>query len=97
VVVTDRNASANYVRFQAAIDGLDFIDGELVFAADWTHPDRYEYWHRKSARCAEVLVPRAVAPAMIEGAYVCRHGRANLRAVAPSLYYEIDDDLFFCN
>ena len=39
VVVTDGNASSNYVRFAAAPDGLRIINRELTFAEYWTDPD----------------------------------------------------------
>lgn len=34
VVITDRNASADYVRFAPAPNGLSIVDRELVFAED---------------------------------------------------------------
>lgn len=96
VAVTDGNAAGGYVRIQAAIDGLDFIRTEWVFARDWTDDDTITYWRKKSARCAEVLVPDVVPPDLIAGAYACRHASERLSQVAPSLDVVTDDDLVFC-
>ena len=70
VVITDRNASSGYALFKPAPQGLAIVDKELVFAKDWTHADLIEYWNRKSAKNAEVLVPDRVDPRFILGAYV---------------------------
>lgn len=70
VVITDRNASSGYALFKTAPQGLAIVNEELVFAKDWTHPDQFEYWNRKSAKCAEVLVPDRVDQRFILGAYV---------------------------
>ena len=70
VVVTDGNASSEYVRFAAAPAGLEIVDSELTFAEYWTHQDQIEQWRRKRAKCAEVLVPDRVDPELILGAYV---------------------------
>lgn len=96
VVVTDGNASSDYIRFGAAMNGLAFIDEGLTFARRWTDPDTFEYWRKKRARCAEVLIPNSMAPEHIVGAYVCTHGADALEEHAPGLSVIPDDDLFFC-
>lgn len=96
VVVTDGNASSDYIRFGAAADGLDFIDADLTFAMWWTDTDYYEKMRKKTARCAEVLVPDRVPPGLVEGAYVCGHDDGRLANLAPGLHVETDRDLFFC-
>jgi hypothetical protein len=69
VVFADRNASSDYARFlhprQEAL--LDF---DAIFATDWRHPNQFEYFARKSKKCAEVLVPHCVEPRFLTGAYV---------------------------
>ena len=70
VVVADCNASADYVRFAPAPGGLSIVDRGLVFAEYWTDADVVEYWRRKSAKCAEILVPDQIEPRFILGAYV---------------------------
>lgn len=70
VVISDKNASSDYVRFSDSPEGLELLDENLVYAKDWTHSQRIEYYKRKSAVCAEVLVPISVQPQLIKGIYV---------------------------
>lgn len=71
VVVSDQNASAyDYVKFYESPKGLHHIDFDLVFAEYWTDTNPYEYWRKKSVKCAEVLVPHCVGAEYIRGAYV---------------------------
>jgi hypothetical protein len=70
VVLADQNASSTYVRFLCP-NQLRLIDFDLVFSADWRHPDdQIAYYRHKARMCAEVLVPEYVPPELIEGAYV---------------------------
>lgn len=95
-VITDQNAASDYVRF------LDPSQWQLlalddIFAMDWRHPnDPIAFWRHKSRKCAEVLVPRRIAPEFLTGAYVVD----NAAAVRPQglefgLPVEIDSVLFF--
>lgn len=96
VVVTDGNASSNYVRFAAAPAGLSIVDKELTFADDWTDQDRIQYYRKKSAKCAEVLVPECVAPGYLRGAYVwSEEVRERLQASVGALQVEVNRHLFF--
>lgn len=70
VVVTDANASSDYVRFAAAPWGLSIVDREATFAEYWTDPNPIVQWRKKSAKCAEVLVPDRVAPEFLAGVYL---------------------------
>ena len=71
VVISDRNASAyDYVKFYESPQGLHHIDFDLVFAEYWTDDNQFEYWRKKSIKCAEVLVPHCIGVEYIEGAYV---------------------------
>ena len=71
VVIADRNAAADLVRFSPAPQGLALIDRELVFA-DWWNGSV----EAKQVRCAEVLVPGEVPPRFLLGAYVsCEEAR----------------------
>lgn len=70
VVVTNKNASSDYVRFAAAPWGLSIVDREATFAEYWTDPNPSVQWQKKSAKCAEVLVPDRVAPEFIAGVYL---------------------------
>jgi ssDNA thymidine ADP-ribosyltransferase, DarT len=68
VVVTDRNAASDYVRFGPAPAALALVDRELVFARYWTHGDLIEQSCRKSIKCAEILVPDRVDAMHVSGA-----------------------------
>lgn len=71
VVIADKNASSDYVRFAPAPEGLQRIDRERVFAESWRHPDdEREQLRHGSEMCAEVLVPDCVESGYIVGAYV---------------------------
>ncbi|MGB9498083.1 MAG: DUF4433 domain-containing protein, partial [Dissulfuribacterales bacterium] len=69
-VITDGNASGDYVRFSAAPKGLAIVDRDWTFADDWRDPDQIQYFRKKAAKCAEVLVPDKVKPDYIAGVYV---------------------------
>ena len=100
VIIADGNAASDYTRFVAAPAGLAIVDEDLVFASDWTHPDVIEYYQRKSAKCAEVLVPERVDFCHMFGAYIsCQQSQATLRdAMNPAsigLDVEIRGHIFF--
>jgi hypothetical protein len=78
VIVTDRNAATNLVRFRSMAEGLAHLDAARLFARYWTHQDDlYDQARHKAEKCAEVLVPDKIETAAIIGAYV-----ANLLAMA---------------
>jgi len=97
VVIADRNASSDHVRFGPAPAALALVDGDRVFAEYWTHPnDQIEEWIHKSIKCAEVLVPGRVGPTLVTGAYVsCPESRDALLAVAPRFRVSVNAHLFF--
>ncbi len=69
VVLTDRNASSDYVRFSNFPDGLELINKDILFAQYWTHPqDPIEEMEHKSIKSAEVLVPDSIDASYILGA-----------------------------
>lgn len=96
VIVSDRNAAVGYAKFFPAAIGLTKLDRDRIFAQYWTHQDPMEYLRRKSAKCAEVLVPGRVEASFIVGAYVCnesvvkRWGESGLplpASVKPGLFF----------
>lgn len=99
VVITDANASSEYVAFHPSPDGLAVLDCALVLARVWTSDDPFEYYRRKSAICAEVLVPDAVTSRWISGAYVSGNVTSErLRPVAgefAALDITVNPDIFF--
>lgn len=70
VVLADRNAASDYVRFLKSPEGLRDLNYDLIFATYWNSDDQFDYFRRKSIKCAEALVPTKVEPTYIEGAYV---------------------------
>ncbi|MBP8986102.1 MAG: DUF4433 domain-containing protein [Syntrophobacterales bacterium] len=96
VVITDSNASGDYVRFSAAPRGLAIVDRDWTFADDWRDPDPIQYFRKKAAKCAEVLVPDRVKPYYITGAYVsCQEAGTALERLGTGLAVEINSNLFF--
>ncbi len=96
VIVTDRNAGADFPQFRPAPEGLAIVDRTKTFADDWRHPNQIEYWQHKSAKCAEVLVPDRVDARFVPGAYVsCEKAKASLEALNTGLAARIDRHLFF--
>jgi hypothetical protein len=71
VIVTDKNAAKDYVRFYPAPNGLQALNKDLVFAQFWLNrDDPFDEQYRRGVKCAEVLVPDSVAPDLLIGAYV---------------------------
>jgi len=96
VIVTDSNASSEYVRFAPAPDGLQIVDRDRTFAEYWTDPDPIQQWRKKAAKCAEVLVPDRVVPRFLVGVYVsCEQARRQVEAFGLGLPVSIQQHLFF--
>jgi hypothetical protein len=97
VIVTDRNAAADWVRFWPVPSGLSMIEKERVFARYWTHPnDFYEERKHKAEKCAEVLVPNRVDLRFIVGAYVANQAAlVAFEGLNSQLPVSIRSDMFF--
>ena len=97
VVLTDQNAASDYVRFLKSPEGLRELNYDLIYATYWTNnDDPFDYWRRKSTKCAEVLVPHQVSEQFIVGAYVLNAAvEANLRAVGFNRPIIINPNFFF--
>jgi len=96
VVITDSNASSDYVRFAAAPDGIRIVDQGRTFAEYWTDQDPIQQLRKKAAKCAEVLVPDRIDPRFIRRAYVsCDQAKADIEALSTGLQVVIDRHLFF--
>ena len=97
VIVADRNAASDYVRFYAASAGIQALDKDLVFAQFWTNADDpYEAMRHKSIKCAEVLVPDSVTPDLLIGAYVANPRAFDaFEALSIQLPVVINDAMFF--
>ena len=97
VIIADRNAASNYVRFYPVKEGLEAIEKERIFARYWTHPgNQYEEWAHKSDKCAEVLIPNRIEPKYILGAVVANQvALESLKKLESKLPVEIKGDIFF--
>lgn len=95
-VVTDGNAASRISRFAAAPEGLTIVDHGLTFAEWWTDNDPIRLTEKKRAKCAEILVPAAVPPEFITGAYVSsEESRKLLLSYGSALTVEVNRHLFF--
>lgn len=96
VVIADGNAASDFTAFGPSPAGLTKIDKDMVFAEFWTDPNQIVEWQKKSAKCAEVLVPDKIEPQYIMGAYVsCKQAEQKLLATGSQLPITIDSHLFF--
>lgn len=97
VVVADRNASSNYVRFSPPAAALPRMDGAMIYTQSWNHADPVEKDRRTSLICAEVLVPDVLPSSYISGAYVsCAESRTACAGIAPNLPVTVLPNFFFC-
>jgi hypothetical protein len=96
VVVADRNASSDYVRFYEPQYALDRLDFDLIYAEFWNDEDYFEYLKKKSIKCAELLVPYTINPAYIIAAAVKDDDDKNrLISMGFSKRIYVDKHLFF--
>lgn len=98
VIVADRNAASNTVRFSPVATGLTSINRDLVFAEYWNHPgNELKSDEHKKIKCAEILVPRYIPAKYILGAYVsCIESQSKLReSLSSQLSIMINAYLFF--
>ena len=96
VVFADRNASSDWVRFLHPSQWR-VLDFDSIYSLDWRHPDKFEYFARKSKKCAEVLAPNKVETRFLTGAYVVGQDAAT-RLIAKhgfSLPVTVNSQLFF--
>lgn len=99
VVLSDQNAASTYARFHSYPTGLQSINFDYVYADSWQDEDQVRQWQKKSAKCAEVLVPGNVPPNYITGFYVSGAVGAQRLAVALNGNYQLpsvnNPQLFF--
>jgi len=97
VIVADRNAASDWVRFGSVAAGLAAIDRERVFARFWLHrDDPYNEMSHKSEKCAEVLVPDRVEARFITGACVANQiALSAFQRLSSGLPVHARSDMFF--
>jgi len=97
VIISDRNAASNWVRFNSVIDGLAGLDKNKIYAKYWTNANnRYDLWEKKLIKCAEVLIPDRVETKYVIGAYVANQTALKaLQKLGIQLTASIRNDIFF--
>jgi hypothetical protein len=97
VIISDQNASSNYVRFYPVKAGLEALNKNIIYASFWLHPDnRLEEWAHKSAKCAEVLMPDRIESKYILSAYVANEtALRTFQELNIQLTVSIRSDIFF--
>lgn len=95
VVIADRNAAGGWARFLDPAQ-WSLLDFDRIYALDWRDSDKFEYFDRKTKKCAEVLVPYMVEPRFLTGAWVVDKATAKrLAELGFGLRIDIDPVLFF--
>lgn len=95
VVIADRNAAGGWARF---LDPSQWalLDFDRIYALDWRDSDKFEYFDRKTKKCAEILVPHVVEPRFLTGAWAVDTATAKrLAELGFGLRIDIDPVLFF--
>lgn len=97
VIITDRNAAKDFVRFYPLADGIRALDKEMVFARFWLNrADPFDERERKAIKCAEVLVPDSLSPDLLVGAYVANQRALRaFEALGTRLLVVINGAMFF--
>jgi hypothetical protein len=100
VVITDGNASSEYVRFYPSPEGLRVIDKERIFSRYWNNENPIEKFRHAFEKCAEVLIPDKVPREFIIGVYVsCNESKSKLydiiRPMNPDFPITVTPDMFF--
>lgn len=96
VIISDRNASSDYVRFFSLKEGLSNLDKDLVYARHWNHDSYFEKIEHASIKCAEVLVLHCVPAKLIRGIYVVNAKvQEQVSLLKIPLSVVINNDIFF--
>lgn len=69
-ILSDGNAASGYSRFYSPEEGIQKLDFVRIYNEWWTDDDPQEAMKRKRIKCAEILVPGAIAYEYIAGAIV---------------------------
>jgi len=95
-VIPDGNAASGGTRFDSSPEGLLGLDGQRVYAEDWTDPDTWTYFEKKRQRCAEVLIPDSIPREFLIGCYVCEESTLRFcRESVPELGVVVSKRVFF--
>ena len=95
-VISDGNASSEYASFYSPMEGLRTINFDMVYARSWTDDNRYEYFKKKSAKCAEVLIPYRISyDYIVCAAVVSENAREKMEAVGFDKRIYVRPEAFF--
>lgn len=95
-VIADGNAASSGTKFDASPKGLDSLDEDRVYAHSWDHDNLWIKSEQKRQRCAEVLVPRRIAPEFLLGGYVSAPGGIiACNRLAPGITMEVNSYVYF--
>lgn len=96
VVVSDRNASSDYVRFYNVETGIQNLDFDKIYDRFWIHDDPIEQWIHGSIKCAEALIPNCVSPEYISGIIVYSNSvKTRLESMGIPLQITVNSSIFF--
>ena len=59
-IISDQNASKDFVKFYTPENGLKNIDFDIIFSKYWNDADYYQKIHKKAVKCAEILIPDCI-------------------------------------
>jgi hypothetical protein len=72
------------------------VNRDRTFAEYWTDEDQIEYFRKKAAKCAEVLVPDRIDSRFLRGVYVVSmEAETRLDSFGTGLMVYIDSHMFF--
>ena len=96
VIVSDRNASCEFTRFEPSTIGIGHLDFQTIFLRDWCCDDMFKTWDQKAKKCAEILVPNLIPYSFIDGAFVVdENSKLKLFELGFSKKIAINKDIFF--
>jgi ssDNA thymidine ADP-ribosyltransferase, DarT len=95
-VIADRNATSDYALFLPSPIGVQKLNSEELFVRSWKCPnDQIREWRLGSLVCAELLIPHAMDPRLIVGAYVLDNAAlAKFTNLGTRLECAINPDIF---
>ena len=96
VVVTDRNAAAEFAQFEEPKNAIKFLDFDKIFAKYWTHPCPITQSELKAIKCAEVLVLDKIPVSyLIKIKVATNKAKVHVEQMHLNVPVEIDSNIFF--
>lgn len=95
-VITTGNAAGDYTRFCEVREEMPELDKDLIFAPYWDDSDPIKKSRKKSAKCAEVLIPDKINSSYILG--ICVSNKLTLKKINeafPECQVNVTTNIFF--